>query len=59
MNLQWDEKKRLENLRKHGVDFRDTREMFDGPMLVKSDKRQDYGEDRYIGVGLIKGGLMW
>ena len=51
----WDEGKHRENLKKHGMDFRDVPEMFAGPMLVYLDNREDYGEDRYWGLGFIRG----
>ena len=54
----WDEGKRRENLKKHGVDFQDAAEMFTGPMLVRLDAREDYGEDRFLGYGFIQGMLM-
>lgn len=28
--------------------------MFDCPMLVELDRREDYGEDRLIGIGLLR-----
>ena len=28
--------------------------MFDGPMLVRLDTRHDYGEDRWVGMGLLR-----
>ncbi|MHB8067266.1 MAG: BrnT family toxin [Desulfobaccales bacterium] len=58
VRFEWDDDKRRENLRKHGVDFREAAEMFSGPMLVRADSREYYGEDRYIGYGLVKGMLM-
>jgi hypothetical protein len=54
MNFEWDEKKNEENFGKHGIDFADVKEIFDGPMLVDLDTRFDYGEDRLIGIGFIK-----
>ena len=54
MQFVWDEKKRRENISKHGIDFRDAPEIFDGPMLVALDNLEDYGEDRFIGLGFIK-----
>jgi len=30
-------------------------EMFGGPVLARPDTREDYGEPRWIGVGLIRG----
>ena len=55
MEFEWDETKRKENLRKHGLDFADAPEMFKGPALIHLDTRKGYGEDRWIGIGLIKG----
>jgi uncharacterized protein len=55
MNFEWDETKNRANLRKHGFDFAWTEEMFRGLLLVRPDTREDYGEDRWIGIGMIKG----
>jgi len=54
MKFVWDEKKNRDNVRKHGIDFRDVVDMFSHPMLVRLDRCQDYGEDRWVGVGLLK-----
>jgi uncharacterized DUF497 family protein len=54
MRFVWDQRKNRENMRKHGIDFHDVVGMFSHPMLVHLDTRQDYGEDRWIGVGLLK-----
>lgn len=54
MRFDWDEAKRQENIAKHGLDFVDVPAVFDGPMLVQLDKRHNYGEDRWIGVGLLR-----
>lgn len=53
--FEWDARKNDENIRKHGFDFEDAREIFDSPMLVRPDTREDYGEDRWIGIGTILG----
>lgn len=58
VRFEWDEKKRHANLSKHGIDFLEAVEMFQSPMLVVADNREDYGEDRLIGVGLSKGRLL-
>jgi uncharacterized DUF497 family protein len=55
MQFEWDEQKRLINIRKHGIDFRDAEQLFDAPMLVALDERADYGEDRWIGIGALNG----
>jgi len=54
MKFDWDETKRGENIAKHGIDFSDIPAVFDGPMLVRLDTRHDYGEDRWIGMGLLR-----
>src|SRR5688572_20522862 len=54
MPFEWDEQKNQMNIHKHGLDFADAWEIFALPMLVMLDNRQDYGEDRWIGIGLLK-----
>lgn len=54
MDFGWDEVKRRLNLKKHGIDFNDVSAAFDAPMLVVLDEREDYGEDRWIGIGIIR-----
>lgn len=58
MNLLWDEKKNIENIRKHGIDFADAWEVFQNPLLSKLDDSQDYGEDRWIGIGSMLNGVI-
>lgn len=54
MRFEWDERKNKSNLRKHGFDFADAWEIFSGPMLTALDDRKDYGEDRWIGIGMLR-----
>jgi uncharacterized DUF497 family protein len=54
VKFEWDEEKNKENIRKHGLDFADAREIFEAPMLTSPDTREDYGEDRWIGIGFLK-----
>ena len=54
MIYEWDDRKNEENIRKHGIDFADVTEVFAHPMLAALDQRRDYGEDRWIGLGLMK-----
>ena len=51
----WDESKRKLNLAKHGIDFRDAHAIFEGPMVTAEDSRGDYGETRYVALGLLEG----
>lgn len=54
MRFEWDESKRIKNIRKHGIDFEEAPEIFNNPMLRKTDKRFSYGEERYISLGLTQ-----
>jgi uncharacterized protein len=54
VQVTWDELKRRENIQKHGIDFLDAVEIFQGPMLASLDEKDDYGEDRYIGIGFLR-----
>jgi len=54
VKFEWDDEKNDENIRKHGIDFCDVVEMFNHPMLTQLDIRRDYGEDRWIGIGLLR-----
>jgi len=55
MTFAWDEAKNRSNVRKHGFDFAEAEEMFRGFLLVRPDAREDYGEERWIGIGMIQG----
>jgi len=54
VELEWDEAKRESNLRKRGLDFRDAVQVLEGYTLEVEDDREDYGEFRYIAVGLLR-----
>lgn len=54
MHFEWDEAKNEINIRKHGIDFEDVADMFNHPMLTLLDDREDYGEERWIAIGLLR-----
>lgn len=54
VRFEWDENKNDTNIDKHGLDFEDAHAVFDGPMLVSLDARQEYDEDRWIGIGFLE-----
>jgi hypothetical protein len=54
MRFEWDDEKSGSNVRKHGIDFTDVPQIFSGPMLVDLDDREDYGEDRWFGIGWLR-----
>jgi uncharacterized protein len=53
VELEWDEQKNRENIRKHGLDLSDAGEIFQAPLVIDLDLRTDYGEDRWIVIGLL------
>ena len=54
MRFEWDEEKNQANIQEHGLDFADASEMFTAPMLTALNDREDYGEDRWIGLGMLR-----
>jgi uncharacterized DUF497 family protein len=54
VSYEWDERKRQANVRKHGIDFLDVPEIFDSDVVIIPDERFDYGESRFIGIGILK-----
>jgi len=54
MQFDWDEQKNAVNIAKQGIDFVDAPSIFAAPLLTALDIRQDYGEDRWIGIGLLR-----
>ena len=54
MSYEWDEQKRQIKVKKHGVDFIDVPEIFDGDVVILPDERFDYGESRFIVIGILK-----
>ena len=55
MKFEWDDRKNKSNLAKHGFDLADAFRIFNLPMVIELDERDDYGEDRCIGIGLLDG----
>ena len=55
MKFEWDDEKRRQNISKHGVDLIYAALIFEEPTLTKIDDRLDYGEERFISLGLVGG----
>ena len=55
MRLEWDEEKHRINLTRHGIDFVDLAQVFEGLTLDLVDERYDYGERRLFALGLLNG----
>ena len=57
-DFEWDEDKRVENIRKHGIDFVDVPSVFDGDTVILEDARYNYGERRFVSFGLLAGRII-
>jgi hypothetical protein len=54
MKFEWDEVKNQINIKKHGINFNDVIGVFEQPMVVYLDVRNDYKENRWLGIGMMK-----
>jgi hypothetical protein len=53
IEFEWDDAKARANLRKHGVTFERARQAFADPFaVVVVDDREDYGEERFVLIGM-------
>lgn len=49
--FEWDEDKKTSNLVKHGIDFEDATEIFNGPILLRQSNRNN--EERWVAIGCL------
>jgi uncharacterized protein len=54
MRFSWHEPKRQTTLTNRGLDFAQAAEIFAGPTFTFEDDRQDYGEVRWVTLGLLR-----
>jgi uncharacterized DUF497 family protein len=54
-DFEWDDGKAARNLATHGVSFEAARLAFEDVFgVVREDRRQNYGEDRFILLGMVQ-----
>ena len=53
MKFEWNEAKRRINLTRHGIDFAELAEFFEGLTVDFLDDRYDYGEQRVVTLGKV------
>ena len=59
MRYSYDPKKRAVNLKKHGYDLESGPAVIEGDRtLTFEDRRVDYGEQRFVTLGLLHGDLV-
>ena len=54
MRFTWHEPKRQVALKKRGLDFAHAEQVFRGPTFTFEDDREDYGERRWVTLGLLR-----
>lgn len=57
MEFEWDKAKNAANISKHHIDFADAIEIFQHPILTGIDTRENYGEERWIGIGQMQNNI--
>lgn len=58
VRITFDPAKRDRTLADRGLDFADAGEVFGGRRLEFPDDRKDYGEDRIVTVGFLRGRIV-
>lgn len=58
MEISYDPAKRATTLEERGLDFVDAPEVFSGPVFELADDRFDYGEERHITIGMLRGRMV-
>lgn len=54
MQFSWHEPKRRATLNKRGLDFAQAEQVFMGTTFTFEDDRKDYGEQRWVTLGLLQ-----
>jgi uncharacterized DUF497 family protein len=55
MRFEWDEAKRLANIKRHGFDFLAVEKVFLSAAFTFLDDRFEYGEKRFLTLGMLDG----
>jgi uncharacterized DUF497 family protein len=58
VEVEYDKRKHLENLEKRCLGFDVAAGLFNGTVVEALDERQDYGEDRFIALGMVDGRVL-
>jgi uncharacterized protein len=58
MRFTWHEPKRQGTLQRRGLDFADAALVFAGPTFTFEDDRENYGERRWVSLGLLRGAVV-
>ena len=60
LKFECDKSKAKDNYAKHGVSFELAKKVFKDPFAVEFlDDRQDYGEERFVTIGIADGHILY
>lgn len=60
LKFDWNKSKAADNFSRHGVSFELAKEVFKDPFAVEFlDDRQDYGEERFVTIGVAATNLLY
>jgi uncharacterized DUF497 family protein len=60
LRFEWNSSKARDNYAKHGVSFELAEKVFRDPFAVEFlDDRQDYGEQRFVILGMVNGHVLY
>lgn len=54
MGFEWDEEKRLKNIKAHNLDFIRAKEIWVNPVLEIPSPQTQHGEERFLAIGQIE-----
>ncbi len=58
-DFEWNDAKARRNYSRHGVTFDTARGAFADPLMIEIlDEREEYGEDRFLLIGMVQGQLL-
>jgi uncharacterized protein len=55
MRFTWDPEKNRRNVALHGIAFETAIRIFEGSVVEREDRRENYGEIRVYAIGLVEG----
>jgi uncharacterized DUF497 family protein len=58
VDISFDPAKRAVTLKERGLDFADAGLVFMGDVATRQDDRHDYGEDRFVSAGYLRGRMV-
>ena len=58
MRFTWHEPKRQSTLNRRDLDFADAELVFAGPTFTFEDDRENYGDQRWVTLGLLRGDVV-